>query len=95
MYAMIRSYTATGSVEEIVRRVEASVLPMLKSHPGFQAYWAGKSEGGVFSISLFDSQANAEAAHEKVRGMVAANLAELLPQAPVVTKGEVLVTATP
>ena len=93
MYAMIRSYAATGSVEEIVRRVEASVLPMLKAHPGFRHYWAGRSEGGVFSISLFDSQAQAEAAHDAVRGIVAANLTELLPQPPVVTRGEVLVTA--
>ncbi|MBR0680003.1 hypothetical protein GXW74_05855 [Roseomonas eburnea] len=95
MYAMIRSYSATGSIEEIVRRVEATVLPMLKAHPGFRGYWAGRSEGGAFSISLFDSQAEAEAAHEKVRGIVAANLAELLPQPPVITKGEVLVTAVP
>ncbi len=91
MYAMIRSYAATGSVEEIVRRVEASVLPMLKAHPGFRHYWAGRSEEGVFSVSLFDTKESAEAAHEAVRGIVAANLAELLPQAPVVTRGEVLV----
>lgn len=93
MYATIRSYTATGSVEEIVRRVEATVLPMLKAHPGFRHYWAGRSTDGVFSVSLFDSQAEAEAAQEAVRGIVAANLAELLPQPPVITRGEVLVTA--
>ncbi|HWT10465.1 MAG TPA: hypothetical protein VN329_14970 [Roseomonas sp.] len=93
MYAMIRSYSATGSVEEIVRRVEASILPMLKAHRGFRHYYAGRSEGGVFSVSLFDTQADAEAAHEAVRGIVAANLAELLPQPPVVTRGEVLVAA--
>lgn len=93
MYATIRSYSATGSVEEIVRRVEAKVLPMLKSHTGFRGYWAGKSEDGVFSISLFDSQANAESAQEMVRGIVAANLAELLPRPPVIIKGEILVQA--
>jgi hypothetical protein len=93
MYAIIRSYTATGSVEEIVRGVEALVLPMLKERPGFRAYHAGRSEEGVFSVSLFDSRAEAEAAHEAVRGIVAANLAELLPQPPVVTRGEVLVSA--
>jgi hypothetical protein len=93
MYAVIRSYAATGSVEEIVRGVEALVLPMLKAHPGFRSYWAGQSEGGVFSISLFDSRTEAEAAQEAVRGIVAANLAELLPQPPVVTAGDVLVTA--
>lgn len=93
MYATIRSYAATGSVEEIVRRVEALVLPMLKGHPGFQAYWAGRSEEGVFSVSLFDTREHAEAAHQAVRGIVAANLTELLPQPPVVTRGEVLVSA--
>ncbi len=93
MYATIRSYTATGSVEEIVRHVEASILPMLKAHPGFRHYWAGRSDDGVFSVSLFDSQAEAEAAQEAVRGIVAANLTELLPRPPVITRGEVLVTA--
>ena len=91
MYAMIRSYAATGSVEEIVRQVEASVLPMLKAHPGFRHYWAGRSDEGVFSVSLFDTQAQADSAHQAVRGIVAANLAELLPQPPIVTRGEVLV----
>ena len=94
MYAMIRSYAATGSVEEIVRRVEASVLPMLKAHPGFRHYWAGRSEEGVFSVSLFDSEAEMDAANEQVRGIVASNLAELLPTPPSVTRGEVLVSAT-
>lgn len=93
MYVTIRSYAATGSVEEIVHQVEASILPMLKKHPGFHAYWAGRSEDGVFSVSLFDTQANAEAAQDAVRGIVAANLTELLPQPPVVTRGEVLVSA--
>lgn len=93
MYAIIRSYAATGSAEEIVRQVEALVLPMLKAHPGFRHYWAGRSEEGVFSVSLFDTQAQADAAHQAVRGIVAANLAELLPQPPVITRGEVLVAA--
>jgi hypothetical protein len=93
MYAMIRSYAATGSVEAIVQRVEALILPMLREQPGFRHYWAGRSEDGVFSISLFDSEAEAEAAHDAVRGIVAANLAELVPQAPVVTRGSVLVAA--
>ena len=42
----------------------------------------------------FASEAEAVAAHEAVRGIVAANLAELLPQPAVVTRGEVLVTAS-
>lgn len=95
MYAMIRSYAATGSVEEIVRQVEAMILPRIQARPGFRGYWAGAGEGQVFSVSLFDSRAEAQAAREEVRGLVAANLAELLPQPPVVTEGEILVTAMP
>lgn len=95
MHATIRTYATTGSVEEIVRRVEAQVLPMLKAQPGFRGYHAGRSESGVFSITLFDSQAAMEAANAQVRGIVAANLAELLPEAPMVTTGEILVSATP
>lgn len=94
MYAVIRSYKTTASIEAIVHEVEARVLPMLQANPGFRSYWAGRSEEGVFSISLFASAAEAAAAHEAVRGIVSANLAELLPQPPVVTRGEVLVTAS-
>ena len=91
MHAMIRTYETSASTTEIARRVEAMILPLLQARPGFRGYWAGRSETGVFSVSLFDTMESAEAAHEAVRGIVAANLAELLPLAPVVTRGEVLV----
>lgn len=94
MHAVIRTYETTASTAEIARRVEAMVLPMLKARPGFRGYWAGRSDTGVFSVSLFETEAEMEAAHEQVRGIVAANLAELLPTPPTVTRGEVLVSAT-
>jgi hypothetical protein len=94
MHAMIRTYETSASTAEIATRVEAMVLPLLKARPGFRGYWAGRSENGVFSVSLFDDEAEMEAAHEQVRGIVAANLAELLPTPPAVTRGEVLVAAT-
>lgn len=94
MHAVIRTYETTASTAEIAKRVEAMVLPMLKARPGFRGYWAGRSDTGVFSVSLFETEAEMEAAHEQVRGIVAANLAELLPTPPTVTRGEVLVSAT-
>lgn len=93
MHAMIRTYETSASTAEIARRVEEMVLPMMKARPGFRGYWAGRSESGVFSISLFDSAEEMEAANEQVRGLVAANLAELLPTPPTTTRGEVLVSA--
>lgn len=94
MHATIRTYETTASTAEIARRVEAMVLPLLKARPGFRGYWAGQSAAGVFSVTLFESAAEMDDANDEVRGIVAANLAELLPTPPSVTSGEILVSAS-
>ena len=93
MHAMIRTYETSASTAEIARRVEAMILPLLQARPGFRGYWAGRSDKGVFSVSLFETEAEMDAANEQVRGIVSSNLAELLPTPPSVTRGEVLVSA--
>lgn len=91
MYAMIRCYRGTGSVaEEVGRRVTQGLLPSIRQSPGFVGYCAlGSEDGDIYSISLFDTRQNADAAHARVREWVQANLRDLLPNPPEVMAGEV------
>ena len=91
MYVTIRKYAGKGSVmDRLVPQVRDGLLPLLRQAPGFQRYCAFASEDGhVVSISVFDDRKSAGAANDKVRGWVAANLRDLLPEPPEVLSGEV------
>jgi hypothetical protein len=81
MYLTIRTYAGgVGPPEEIARRARGGVVPMLRGMPGFRAYYAAAAEGGggggvVFSVTAFDTRAQALAANERTRAWVAANIA--------------------
>lgn len=60
MYASIRRYK-TQSGEQVTRLVKEGFVPLIKKAPGFVAYYAiDTGQGEWISISLFDSQAEAE-----------------------------------
>jgi heme-degrading monooxygenase HmoA len=95
MYLTIRTYAGgVGPPEEIARRVRGGVVPMLRGMPGFVAYYAAAAEGGgggrvVFSVTVFDTRAQALDANERTRAWVTATMRDLLPEPPEVTGGEV------
>lgn len=91
MYAIIRRYAGKGSLmDKLAPKVRDELVPMLRQAPGFRRYCALPTEDGdIVSISLFDDQASAEAAHDKARQWVAASLKEWLPDPPEVVAGEV------
>jgi len=92
MYLTIRTYAGSiGPPEEIGRRVREGVAPMLRGMPGFRAYYAAAmdGDGGAFSVTVFDTRAQALDANERTRAWVTANMRDLLPDPPEVTGGEV------
>ena len=60
MVARIATYSFTGDGEELGKRAEAGILPILKAQPGFKSYAVAIGEGKVFSSSAWDSRAEAE-----------------------------------
>ena len=77
MVARIAIYSFTGDAQELGRRAEAGILPILKAQPGFQSYSVAVGEGKVFSSSAWDSRAEAESGSVAVSAWVAENMTEI------------------
>ncbi len=80
------------SVEEVARRAEAGLVPILRQSPGFQGYYVvnGGNDVGV-SITLFDTR-DAVQAHRRAMAWIKDNLSDFYEGEPEVTMGEVVVS---
>jgi hypothetical protein len=91
MYAVIRRYEGVQSVDEVVRRANEGLTPLISQVPGYVAYWAVDAGGGVVaSVSVFQDQAGVEEATQRAASWVRENVSGLMPNAPQVTMGEVV-----
>jgi hypothetical protein len=91
MYAVIRRYEGVQLVEEVVRRANEGLEPLVSQVPGYVAYWAiDAGHGVVASVSVFQDQAGVEAVTRLAAGWLRENLASLMPNPPQVTMGEVV-----
>jgi hypothetical protein len=92
VYLTIRKYAGKGAlIDRLVPPVRDGLVPLLKRAPGFKGYCAFASEDGhAVSVSVFDDRAAATRSNEQVRGWVASNLGDLLPNLPEVLAGEAL-----
>ena len=77
MQARMATYSFSGDANELARRAEEGILPILKSQPGFKAYSVAIGDGEVLSMSVWDTRADAEAGSEVVASWVAENMAEI------------------
>ncbi len=75
MQARMATYTFSGDADDLARRAEEGILPILKSQPGFKSYSVAIGDGEVLSLSVWDSRADAEAGSEVVASWVAENMA--------------------
>jgi hypothetical protein len=90
MYMTVRRYDGVTDPAEAGRRVDEGFIPIISQVDGFVAYyWADAGGGVMVSTSLFEDRAGAEASTERARDWVAENLADVLPNPPQVTAGEV------
>lgn len=91
MYATVRRYEGVTDSAEAGRRVSEGFVPLIKEIPGFVAYyWADAGGGVMVSTGVFEDQAGAENSTERAANWVRENIAELLPNPPQVTAGEVV-----
>ena len=92
-YAVIRRYTGLDprSIDEVARRVNAELVPILSQLPGFVAYYALHTGGDVVaSITVFEDRAGADEATRRVASWVKEQLASVVPQPPEFTAGNVI-----
>lgn len=91
MWATVRRYEGVNNPDEVTKRVREGFIPLISEHQGFVAYYFvdDPEEGVVFSTSIFEAQADEEDSNRLAADFVKANLAELLPNPPMITAGEV------
>lgn len=77
MQARMATYSFSGDANDLSRRAEEGILPILKSQPGFKAYSVAIGDGEVLSLSVWDTRADAEAGSAVVASWVAENMTEI------------------
>jgi hypothetical protein len=98
MFATIRRYDAIDQTRtsELVKKADETLLPSLSELPGFSGYSLIEAGNGVMSsISFFDTSAHADESTRVASNWVREQkLEKVLPNAPKITSGEVVVHKT-
>ena len=94
MQATIRRYEGVDAARtnELVSRVNETLVPQLRELPGFSSYYLVDTGNGVLSsISLFETLEQAEESTKLVAEWITdENLETAIPNAPKITSGKVV-----
>ncbi len=98
MHAIVRRYEGidTKRTDELKRKIDDRLLPSLTKLPGFSGYFLIETGDGVMSsVNFFDTSAQAEESSRVVANWLREEKLEtLVPNAPRITGGEVIVHRT-
>ena len=90
MYASVRHYQ-TYVVTEFADRLRDEFLPLIREEPGFVAYYGVDVGGGEFvSVSVFETQEQADASNERANQWVKGAAAPFIVAEPKVVVGPVV-----
>jgi hypothetical protein len=95
MYISIRRYKTISSAAELTRKVQEEFVPLISKQPGFVAYYATEAGNDVWaSVSIFDTQEQAEDSNRVAAEWVKKSVASLVGGPPEVTAGNVVAHKT-
>jgi hypothetical protein len=89
MHARIAKYAFSGDAQELGRKAEDGLLPILQSQPGFKAYSVIATDEKIISFSAWDSAESADAANTAAAAWVADNMTDEI-ELKNVTIGEII-----
>jgi hypothetical protein len=99
MFATIRRYESIDNARtaELVKKADETLVPSLRELPGFSGYYLIDTGNGVMSsVSVFDTPEHAEESTRVASNWVREQeLEQVLPNAPKITTGEVVVSSEP
>ena len=76
MVGRLATYNVSGDARDLARRAEEGILPVFRSQPGFRSYSVALGDDGqIYSMSAWDTHADAEAGSEAAASFVAENMA--------------------
>lgn len=95
-WAVMRTYTGISHVDEIYRRVNANLLPLLAESPGLASYRLIDAGAGIgVTSSAYADRHSAEAAGLIIRQWVKGNLGDLVPDPPAELLGDIKLRIVP
>jgi hypothetical protein len=99
MHVSIRKYKLNShdakTRGELTRLINDIFLPQISKAPGFVSYYAVDSGSGTLAtVSVFQSQSEAEESNRQAADFVKNNLPALTSGPPEITSGEVIVSQT-
>lgn len=90
MFLSIKKFNVQ-SQDEVIKKVQAGLLPTIKNLPGFINFYATKfDDGDLGSVSIFASKPEADKAADIMTSWTKSNLAVHLPKEPMLFRGEVV-----
>ncbi len=93
MYATVRTYSAGHELADALVSNEAAVKSLLSGIDGFRSYYLVRTDGGAVSVSVYDSEAGANASNSAAASWLRENLPDLGGTVPQVFAGEVVISA--
>ena len=94
MYATIRRYEGvdTARTDEVVGKVNQTLVPQLRKLPGFAGYYLIEADNGVLSsLGLFQTADQGDESTKVVsKWMTDENFNTAMPNAPKITSGKVV-----
>lgn len=96
-YVAVRIYESLPDTDprEFAPQVQSGFLPIIQGLPGFQGYFYFPSEGGFTSISLFDTEAEAQESTVAGTAWAAENLSAYTPGDPQVINASIVFADLP
>ena len=94
MFAVIRHYHFEKSdTAEIDRLIQDEFVPIIRKAQGFvRYYWLDTGAGEGASFGVFKDKAGADESVRRAAEWIKANMPQLVPNAPQVTAGEVVLS---
>ena len=94
MHATIRRYEGVDATRtnEVVRKVNETLVPQLRELPGFSGYYLIQAGSGVLSsLGLFETSEQADESTKLVTKWITdENFTTVIPNAPKITSGKVV-----
>src|SRR5690348_2258991 len=79
MIGRLATYDVSGDARALARQAEEGILPIFQSQSGFRSYSVALGDDGrIYSMSAWDSRADAESGNDAAAGFVAEHMADQL-----------------